>query len=111
MFGRRDDTAGVEHVRGVGDDQVEVEVVVVGEHDDGVGGRELLGGERRRSSTPPGSAAEATCGSAARTSAPRATSRSATTQRRRLPGVAGVALVRQAEQQDRGCRSPPCGAG
>ncbi len=41
-----------------------------------------------------------TWGSAARTSAPRATRRSATTTRRRLAVVAGVGLVGQAQEQD-----------
>src|SRR5688572_24604682 len=46
VIGDRDDPPRVEHVGSVGHDEVEVEVAVVGEHDDGVGGPQLLGGER-----------------------------------------------------------------
>ena len=43
---RRHDPTRVEHVGSVGHHEVEVEIVVVGEHDGGVGRPELLGGER-----------------------------------------------------------------
>ena len=91
--------AGVEDVRRVLAREGAVEVIVVDEHHDRVGGRELLGRELDRHGAR-GELGEDDVRVGGPTSAPDVGEQLGDAPRRRLATVADVPLVRHPEQQD-----------